>query len=70
MSIKNNEITLISFIMTPQNIDSEVDYIQSFDETKINKHTLRELCNLMKQKTEELTRMCVAREIVEDNKEE
>lgn len=52
--MKNNEIPLITFIMTPQCTDSDVDYLQHFDETQINKYTLKELSKLMKRKAEEL----------------
>lgn len=58
--MKNNEIPLITFIMTPQCTDSDVDYLQHFDETQINKHTLKELCELMKRKAEELEKMATA----------
>lgn len=34
---QNKEIPLITFIMTPQCTDSDVDYLQHFDETQINK---------------------------------
>lgn len=52
--MKNNEIPLITFIMTPQCTDSDVNYLQHFDETQINKYTLKELSKLMKRKAEEL----------------
>ena len=51
---QNKEIPLITFIMTPQCTDSDVDYLQHFDETQINKYTLKELSKLMKRKAEEL----------------
>lgn len=59
--MKNNEIPLITFIMTPQCTDSDVDYLQRFDETQINKYTLKELCELMKRKAEELEKIANAR---------
>ena len=67
---QNKEIPLITFIMTPQCTDSDVDYLQHFDETQINKYTLKELCELMKRKAEELEKMATARTILEqkDNK--
>ena len=52
--MRKNEIPLITFIMTPQCTDSDVDYLQHFDETQINKYTLKELSKLMKRKAEEL----------------
>ncbi len=58
---QNKEISLITFIMTPQCTDSDVDYLQQFDENQINKHTLKELCELMKRKAEELEKIVTAR---------
>lgn len=58
--MKNNEISLITFIMTPQCTDSDVDYLQRFDESQINKHTLKELCELMKRKAEELEKIATS----------
>ena len=52
--MRKNEIPLITFIMTPQCTDTDVDYLQHFDETQINKYTLKELSKLMKRKAEEL----------------
>lgn len=62
---QNKEIPLITFIMTPQCTDSDVDYLQHFDEREINKATLKELCELMKRKAEELEKMATARTILE-----
>lgn len=59
--MRNNEIPLIAFIMTPQCADSDVDYLQHFDEMQINKYTLKELCELMKRKAEELEKIATAR---------
>ncbi len=58
---QNKEIPLITFIMTPQCTDSDVDYLQHFDETQINKYTLKELCELMKRKVEELEKIVTTR---------
>lgn len=68
--MKNNEISLITFIMTPQCSDSDVDYLQHFDEREINKSTLKELCELMKRKAEELEKIVTTRTAPEqkDNK--
>lgn len=66
--MRNNEIPLITFIMTPQCTDSDVDYFQRFDETQINKYTLKELCELMKRKAEELEEIANAR-IEQEQKE-
>lgn len=63
--MRKNEIPLITFIMTPQCSDSDVDYLQHFDEREINKATLKELCELMKRKAEELEKMATARTIIE-----
>lgn len=57
---QNKEIPLITFIMTPQCTDSDVDYLQHFDEREINKATLKELCELMKRKAEELEKIATA----------
>lgn len=62
---QNKEIPLITFIMTPQCTDSDVDYLQNFDEREINKATLKELCELMKRKAEELEKMATAGTIIE-----
>lgn len=59
--MRNNEIPLITFIMTPQCTDSDVDYLQRFDENQINKYTLKELCKLMKRKAKELEEIANAR---------
>lgn len=58
---QNKEIPLITFIMTPQCTDSDVDYLRHFDETQINKYTLKELCELMKRKAEELEKIVTTR---------
>lgn len=62
---ENKEIPLITFIMTPQCTDSDVDYQQHFDEAQINRYTLKELCKLMKRKAEELEKIATARAILE-----
>lgn len=63
MSLRQDEKPLITFHTTPSAIDTEVDYLQHFDENEINKTTLRELCELMKRKAEELEKMATARTI-------
>lgn len=68
--MRNNENPLITFIMTPQCTDSDVDYLQRFDETQINKYTLKELCKLMKRKAEELEEIANARIELEQKGEE
>ena len=70
MSLRQDEKPLITFHTTPSAIDTEVDYLQHFDENEINKTTLKELCELMKRKAEELEKMATARTILEqkDNK--
>lgn len=62
---QNKEIQLITFIMTPECTDSDVDYLQHFDEIQINTYTLKELCKLMKRKDEELEKIAFARTILE-----
>lgn len=61
----NKEIPLITFIMTPQCVDSDVDYLQHFDETQINKYTLKELCELMRRKAKELEKIATAKMTLE-----
>ncbi|MBS7386664.1 MAG: hypothetical protein KIG73_03030 [Alphaproteobacteria bacterium] len=63
MSLRQDEKPLITFHTTPSAIDTGVDYLQHFDENEINKTTLRELCELMKRKAEELEKMATARTI-------
>ena len=65
MSLRQDEKPLITFHTTPSAIDTEVDYLQHFDERGINKATLKELCELMKRKAEELEKMATARTILE-----
>ena len=62
---QNKEIPLITFIMTPQCTDSDVDYLKHFDEIQINTHTLKELCKLMKREAEELEKIAFARIVLE-----
>ena len=57
MSLKQDEKPLITFHATPSAIDTEADYLQHFDEREINKSTLKELCELMKRKAEELEKI-------------
>lgn len=61
MSLRQDEKPLITFHTTPSAIDTEVDYLQHFDETQINKYTLKELCELMKRKAEELEKIVTTR---------
>ena len=59
---QNKEIPLITFIMTPQCTDSDVDYLQHFDENEINKTTLRELAQLLQSKAQRIFRFLEQKE--------
>lgn len=54
MSLRRDEKPLITFHTTPSAIDTEVDYLQHFDEREINKATLRELAQLLQSKAQRL----------------
>lgn len=54
MSLRQDEKPLITFHTTPSAIDTEVDYLQHFDEREINKATLRELAQLLQSKAQRI----------------
>lgn len=56
MSLRQDEKPLITFHTTPSAIDTEVDYLQHFDEREINKATLRELAQLLQSKAQRIFR--------------
>lgn len=56
MSLRQDEKPLITFHTTPSAIDTEVDYLQHFDENEINKATLRELAQLLQSKAQRIFR--------------
>ena len=56
MSLRQDEKPLITFHTTPSAIDTEVDYLQHFDENKINKAILRELAQLLQSKAQRIFR--------------
>lgn len=56
MSLRQDEKPLITFHTTPSAIDTEVDYLQHFDESEINKATLRELAQLLQSKAQRIFR--------------
>lgn len=54
MSLRHDEKPLITFHTTPSATDTEVDYLQHFDEREINKATLRELAQLLQSKAQRI----------------
>lgn len=56
MSLRQDEKPLITFHTTPYAIDTEVDYLQHFDESEINKTTLKELAQLLQSKAQRIFR--------------
>lgn len=56
MSLRQDEKPLITFHTTPSAIDTEVDYLQHFDENEINETTLRELAQLLQSKAQRIFR--------------